>query len=172
MWPRRHFLKLGAVASATALVAPWALAGNRTSAAGQGGRHYVLVDGSLAPSVRFGHGFASSHRVDRGTLLTQWADLQSHIGAGGIVSGLTRPTDLPIIMQLVAAQGARVTFSESVSDGHVQELLRRMQDALTPAACVQAGGLPEQCRGAVMADLPGHTGPGTWLGWSVEFGSV
>lgn len=172
MWPRRHFLKLGAAASATALVAPWALAGSRAPAAAQGGRHYVLVDGSLAPSVRFGQGFASSHRVDRDALLTQWSFLQSHIGARGVVSGLTRPTDLPIVMQMVAAQGARATFSESASDERVHELLQRMRGELTPVACAQADGLPAQCRGGMMADRPHHTGPDTWLGWSVEFGNV
>lgn len=172
MWPRRHFLKLGAVASATALVAPWTLAGTRSPAAVRGERHYVLVDGSLAPSVRFGQGFASSHRVDRDALLTQWADVQTHIGSSGVVSGLTRPTDLPIIMQMVAAQGARVRFSESVTESRLPELLQRMQDEITPVACARADALPAQCRAGMVAALPAHTGPGTWLGWSVEFGNV
>jgi hypothetical protein len=105
MLARRTFLQAGAVAAAAA-VAPFCAAAQTLGSAPAAG--LVLVDGALADSVSFASAWQGSAHIDRATLLTQWPQLQAALGASGVISGLGRASDLPLVMQLVATQGARL----------------------------------------------------------------
>lgn len=132
----------------------------------------MVVDGARDASVRYGQGFADTHRIERGALLTRWADLRDQVGAHGAISGITRPSDLPVVLQLVATHGARVAFSASVGEHGLDTLLQRMRAGLGPVACARADALPRSCREGALAGWPAHAGAVSWLGWVVEYGTV
>jgi hypothetical protein len=153
MLARRNFLQAAAFAAvalplaAAARVAP-AL---RDPALAAG---FVLVDPSLAESVSFADAWHDAARLDRMALLTQWPTMQSAMGAAGTLSGLTRASDVPMVMQLVALQGARVLFRsehDARASGALQHRMSAPPAAWRATDWTQAGDAWAQTLGAQLA---------------------
>jgi hypothetical protein len=107
MLARRTFLQASALA---AVASPLAVSARLAAATGHGIPHHVLVDKSLGHSGAFASAWATDAHIARGALVSDWTRLQAALGAQGRISGLSRASDLPMVMQLVAAKGARLVY--------------------------------------------------------------
>lgn len=170
MLPRRAFLKLGAVTPAFTLAMPWALAAAHGPVV-ESQRHYVLVDSALNASVQFGKVVASTHRIGREALLTQWPTLQQNVGTHGVISGLTRRSDLPIVMQLVAEHGARIVFEQAAAE-NLDKLVTAMHSGLAQNHGTHTGALPPACRSMVAPTSLCAPSVNALVGWSIEYGNA
>ena len=179
MWPRRKFLKAGALASASAVAAPWtqfAAAGTPEGASSQGGRHYVLVDETLAASAEFARTFDPRARIARAALLTQWSQLQQALASQGSISGVTRHSDLPLAMQLVTPRGARLVFEDAHqvrAAGFSASLdwAQALAGKAAPHRCNRMGELPEVCRSGVASHIAAPPAD-SLVGWALVYGAA
>jgi hypothetical protein len=157
---------------------------------GMGTAGYVVVDASLTDSAAFADAWDVQARIDRMALLTQWPQVQAAMGAAGTVSGLTRASDLPLVMQLVSLQGARVLFRsehDARAAGALQHQVREQRVAL-PSVLAAADawsvrlGAQLAALGRPVAPAPASLrcaagaaqtcGADYLVGWSIAYGAI
>lgn len=184
MWSRRKFLTAGAAVS-TAAVAPFtsvaAILNDLDGGSAAKGNYYALVDESIPASRVLGAVVAEPARIARNALVMRWPELQRAMPSHGAIFGLTRYSDIAIVMQLVAQHGARLAYAnvtagdraQYMSEQNIEQLpwLTKMLEVVNEQGCTVPGNLPTACRSMNLHRTAEANNDGL-VAWTIVYGNA